>query len=128
MKMTRKKVLSREEKKIFPVFQIFFFLLFLKTAHVAYGSSQARDQIKSELQQSAYATARATQDPSCVCDLCHSSGQCQIADPLSEARDQTWIYMDTSWVHYHWATMGTPNLHNWTKVCNINLLRELAEI
>ena len=33
----------------------------------------------------------------------------QIFNPLSEARNQTHILMDTSWVHYHWATTGTPN-------------------
>ena len=29
--------------------------------------------------------------------------------PLSEARDQTAILMDTSQIHLCWATMGTPN-------------------
>ena len=33
-----------------------------------------------------------------VCDLHHSSGQCQIPNPLSEARDWTCTLMDTSWV------------------------------
>ena len=27
---------------------------------------------------------------------------------MSEAKDQTHILMDTSWVHYHWAIMATP--------------------
>ena len=43
--------------------------------------------VKLELQLLAYATATATQDLSCICDLHHSSRQSQIADPLSEARD-----------------------------------------
>ena len=47
-------------------------------------------------------------DPSCLCDLQHSSRQCQILNPLNEAKDQTCILMDTSQVHYSWATMGTP--------------------
>ena len=34
--------------------------------------------------------------------------QCQILNPLTEARDQTQGLMVTSWVHYHWATTGTP--------------------
>ena len=36
--------------------------------------------------------------------------QRQILNPLSEARDRTWIFMDTSRVRYHWATMGTPKI------------------
>ena len=27
---------------------------------------------------------------------------------MSEARDQTHILMGTSWICFHWATMGTP--------------------
>ena len=38
----------------------------------------------------------------------HSSQQHWILNPLSQARDQTCILMHTSWVHYHWATMGIP--------------------
>ena len=41
-----------------------------------------------ELAGTAYATATATQDPSQVYDLHHSSWQHWIPDPLSEARDQ----------------------------------------
>ena len=48
-------------------------------------------------------------DQSCVCDLYHSSQQCWILNPLSKARDESHILRDTSWVHYHWATMGTPS-------------------
>ena len=47
-------------------------------------------------------------DPSLVCNLHCSSQQRRILNPLNEARDQTRVLMDTSWVHYCWATMGTP--------------------
>ena len=46
-------------------------------------------------------------DPTCVCDLHHSSWQHQILKPLREARDQTCILMDKSRVRYHGAMMGT---------------------
>ena len=67
--------------------------------------------VKSELQLLAYATAIAMWDLSHVCDLHHSSWQCQILNPLSKARDRTPILTDTSQVCYHWATMGTPLIH-----------------
>ena len=54
--------------------------------------------VKSELQLLAYATPTATQDPRCICDLHHSSWQCQILNPLREARDRTHILVDSGWV------------------------------
>ena len=64
--------------------------------------------IKSELQPPAYTTAIATQDPSHVCDLYLSLGQCWILNPVSEARDWTCVLMDTSRIRFHWAMVGTP--------------------
>ena len=66
--------------------------------------------IESELQLRAYITAIATWDPSPICDLHRSSLQLQILNPLSEARDQTHILMDTSRVRFCCATTGTSNL------------------
>ena len=63
--------------------------------------------VKSELLPLAYATATATQDLSHVCDLHHSSQQCQIFNPLSKARDGTCILMEASQIRFCWATMGT---------------------
>ena len=54
--------------------------------------------VESELQLPAYATAIAMPDPSHVCDLHYSSWQCQILNPVREARDRTCILMDTSQV------------------------------
>ena len=67
-----------------------------------------RLRAKLELQLPGYATATAMQDPSCVCDLHHSSRQRWIPDPLSEARDQTHTLTDTSWIRFCCATMGNP--------------------
>ena len=63
---------------------------------------------ESELKLPAYTTAMATQDPSHIYDLYHTSWQRQIPNPLSEARDQTCMLMDTSQIPFHCATMGTP--------------------
>ena len=54
--------------------------------------------VELELQLSAYPTATATPDLSCVCSLRHSLWQHQILNPLSEAKDGTCILMDASGV------------------------------
>ena len=43
--------------------------------------------VKSELQLLAYITATAMRNPNHVCNLHHSSWQCWLLNPLSEARD-----------------------------------------
>ena len=70
-----------------------------------------RRGVKSELQLSAYTTATATLDPSRVCNPHHSSCQCRILNPLREARNQTGVLMDTSWVCNHWAMKETLHTH-----------------
>ena len=62
--------------------------------------------VKSELQLLVYATATATQDPSCICDVHHSSQQHQIPNQMSEVRDWTWILRDTSWIRFLCTTTG----------------------
>ena len=47
--------------------------------------------VESEQQLLAYATVTATPDLSHICDLCHSSHQHWILNPLSEVRDRTHI-------------------------------------
>ena len=59
-----------------------------------------RLEVESELQLPGYTTATATWDPSRVYSLHHSSWQRWILNPLSEARDQTRVLMDTTRVHY----------------------------
>ena len=66
--------------------------------------------VQLELQLPVYTTATATQHPSCLCKLHHSSRQCAIPNPLSEARDQTLILVDTNRICFLCATMGTPVL------------------
>ena len=49
--------------------------------------------VESEPQLLAYTTATAMPDLNHVCDLYHSSWQCQILNPLSRARDWTRVLM-----------------------------------
>ena len=61
-----------------------------------------------EIQMPAYATAIATPDPSRICDLYHHSRQHWILNPLSRTRDWTRVLIDTTQVHYCWATTRPP--------------------
>ena len=54
-----------------------------------------------------YAAATTPWDPSWVCELYHSSGQCQILNPLREARDRTGNLMVLSWICFCCAMTGT---------------------
>ena len=79
-------------------FKIFFsFNLFIsfRVTPAAHGGSQARGLIR-ELKPWAYTTATATQDPSCIWDLRHSSWQHRILNSLGEAGDQ--IKSASSWM------------------------------
>ena len=66
--------------------------------------------VESELQLPACATAAATQDLSCISHRQHSLQQCWIPHPLSKVSDQTFILMDTSWMHFFCALTGTPDI------------------
>jgi len=64
--------------------------------------------VQSELHLPAYAMATEMWGLSHVCDLHCNSGQHQILNPLSEARDQT-CNMVISRIHFHCTTTGTPS-------------------
>ena len=70
--------------------------------------------VESELELPSYTTATATAtaawDLSCICDLCHSSWQRWILNPLSEARDRTCLLLDVRFVSAepHWELLGCP--------------------
>ena len=84
---------------------LFCSCLFRATTTV-YGVSQTRGWMA--VVAAGLTTATATQDPSHVSDLHHSSLQHWILNPLREARDRTSILIDTSQIHFHWAATGTP--------------------
>ena len=99
---------KRELSRISLSLSLFFFFLF-RTAP-AWHMEVPRLGIEFGLQLTAYTTATETWDPSCICDLYHSSRQRQILNLLSEARDRSWNLMVPSRIHFHCATMGTPSL------------------
>ena len=86
-----------------------WFGLFRATS-VAYGSSQARGRIRAAAAGLHHSHSNAGSEP----DLQLTAPLMATWDPypLIEARDWTCILMDTSWVHYHWATRGAPTLRS----------------
>ena len=74
-------------------FLFFLFLFLFLATPAAYVSSQARGRIGIEAE--VYSTAMATPDPSHICELCCSFCQSWILNPLSDARDRTFILTDT---------------------------------
>ena len=89
------------------------FCLFLFLGPHGWHIEDPRLGVQYELQLPGYTTATAIWDPSRVCDPHHSSWQWRIPDPLSEARDQTHILMDTGWICFHCVATGTPSLWFW---------------
>ena len=67
--------------------------------------------VETELQLLADTTATAARDPSCVCDLYHSSWQCWVLNPLSEPMDGTHISRILVGFINCWATKGTLHWH-----------------
>ena len=64
--------------------------------------------VKLELQLVAYTTATETWDLSQSSTYTTVPGQHLIPNPLSKARVQICILMDTSQIHFCCTTMGTP--------------------
>ena len=74
---------------------IFFFFCFFFRQHQQH-MEVPRLEVELELKLLANTAATATQGPSRVFDLHHRSWQCRILNPLSGARDQTQVLMDSS--------------------------------
>ena len=68
--------------------------------------------VETELQPPAYTTASAMQiqSVSVTYTTGHGNARCPIHNPLKEARDVMLILMDSSPVHFHCTTMGTPSI------------------
>ena len=86
-----KKEREGGRKKLLCVFFIVVVVCIFRAAPLAHGDSQAGGQIGAV-----------------AAGLCHSSQQHWILNPLSEAGDQTSVFMDASQIHFCWAVIGTP--------------------
>ena len=64
---------------------------------MACGSSQARDQIGAAAAAASLHHSHSNSNAIFVCNLHYSSQQQQILNPVSEARAQTLILVDTAW-------------------------------
>ena len=73
---------------------------------MADGGSQARDLIRAKAADLCHSHSNIHH----ICNLHHSSRQCRILNPLSEARDQTRNLMVPRWICFHWARTGTPRI------------------
>ena len=111
-RMVSQRTQGRKSKQVAHPNKPFFFFLsfFVFLGPHPQHMEVPRLGVESELQLLAYATATATPDQSHVCDLHHNSWQCWIFNPLSETRDQTYILMDTSQIHFCCTMMGTHPL------------------
>ena len=93
----------------FILFYFIFIYLFYFLGPHPWHSEVPRVEDELELQLPAYATGAVMPDLSCICELHHSSQQRWIFNPLSKTRDGTHILMDTSRIHFHCTSMGTPH-------------------
>ena len=99
------------QELISSIFYFFFFFVFCFLGLQLQHMEVLRLGVKSELQLTAYSTAKvtATWDLSRVCDLQHISWQCWILNPPNEARNQTHILAAPQWELQH-HQFSNPNL------------------
>ena len=63
-----------------------------------------------ELQLPAYTTTTEMPDPSCICNVQHSSQQCWILSPLGKARAPAHNFTVPSQIHFHRAMTEAPQI------------------
>ena len=112
--VTRTLLLDDRPWKACSIF-FFFLLIFLNLGPHLWHMLLSGSGVKLELQQLAYATARAMPDLSCIYDLHHSLWQYSILIPLSEARDWTHIFVDVSWVLKSLSLSGNSGMKHFKR-------------
>ena len=105
------RLISKVDKSFISTnLKIYFFIFFSFEGHTPRHMEVPRLGVESELLPLAYARATAMPNPSHVCNLHHSSRQCQILNPLSKpGRDRIRNLMVPSRIHFHCATTGNSN-------------------
>ena len=96
-------MISETFKFIFPLYFFAFFFFYGRTCSIWKFPGWGLNQSYS----CRPAPPTATQDPSRICNLHHSSPQHWILNPLSKARDQTHILMDSSQIRFRCTIVGT---------------------
>ena len=93
---------------IFIYLFIYFYLLFclLRATPAAHGGSQARGPIGAAVASLHHSHS----NPSHICNLHHSSWQCQILNPLRKAKDQTRNLMVPRQICFHRAMTRTLDI------------------
>ena len=90
----------------FSVFLLSFF--FFRATPTAYGGSQAMGPIGDVAASHSHSHSHSKTRSEPHLQATPPSWQCQILNPMSEARDQTCVLMDDSQICFHWATIRTP--------------------
>ena len=98
----------KHQKLYFIYFILFYFIWLFRATPLAHGSSQARGQIGAIAAGLYHSHSNSRSMPHL--QPAPQSPQCQILNPLSKAKDQTCVLMDTGQIHFHWATTGTSPL------------------
>ena len=88
----------------------YFIFLLLRATSASYGSSQVRGRIRAAAAGLHHSHSNVESEPH-LQPATKAHGNARSFNPLSKARDQTCVLMDTSLIHFHCATMGTGNCY-----------------
>ena len=100
--------ISKHNSLIFWVLYFYYVFIFVFLGLHPQHIEIPRIGVQSELLLAGYTRAAEMPEPSCVCNLCQSSWQLLIPNPLSKATDQTCKLMVPSQICFHCTTMGIP--------------------